>query len=156
MAFLSSIHAPGTDIDHLIVILWRKTSQQVAYRWLRRPWNTSNQGSSRSQLEDTLLGLLRGTAVLGEEVTMSQLYDEHGASLVVRMWRRSVRWTWQVYDYLSSFDPARVTTTFFIGCITLLLLSSMWVAAKREEDAFKRETAAKQRRRPQPHETAGR
>lgn len=72
------------------------------------------------------------------------------------MLRRFSRWCKVAFDYVSGFDPAMVTTTLFIGCVTLLLLASMYIAAKKEEAEYKKQAAAKNRRKPQPHETAGR
>ncbi|CAL4095406.1 unnamed protein product, partial [Meganyctiphanes norvegica] len=86
------------EVNHHIVIIWRKDRYHLKYEWLEGGWkvNPDHHNNSRQTLKETIHRLLHSNEPMPYETIVQELFDEHAQGIVWRIINKLA----SVQDYL--------------------------------------------------------
>ncbi|KAK3600257.1 hypothetical protein CHS0354_039724 [Potamilus streckersoni] len=89
-----------------VAILWRIEEKKLTYEWLETGWDLQSEKEKicEEKLENRLTVLLTTDSILPYRTNLPELYNEHAASLLVRIGHKLLFWADRIWSYLTRYD----------------------------------------------------
>ncbi|KAL3862741.1 hypothetical protein ACJMK2_008694 [Sinanodonta woodiana] len=133
-----------------VAILWRVEEKKLTYEWLETGWDLQREKEKicEEKLENRLTVLLTTDSILPYRTNLPELYNEHAASLLVRIGNKLLFWADRIMLYFTRHDDMTWIAVFLSVIFVIGMGYFMHKLASIEEEKI--HLSQPQRKHPRP------